>query len=286
MSYISLLFAAITIILWGFLSFLGAALANVPPFLLTGVALSVSGLLGTLKLRSWFVPWSTFLIGVTGIFGYNFFFFSALQNAPVIEASLLNYLWPLLIVMLTPVFFKKFRLHWYHCLGSIIGFAGATLMIAGSQVKLDSSSVLGYCFAIIAALLWAIYSLLTKRVAPFSTGAVGGFCLTSGLLSLGVHFGTESLYAPTSTEWLYLVLLGCGPVGIAYFTWDAAMKKGDPRIIGSLCYLTPLLSTLILVILGGQELHFYTGVAMVLIVGGACLGSLDLFFAPRRSKNE
>lgn len=161
-------------------------------------------------------------------------------------------------VLLPPVFLRNFRLHWYHCVGSMTGFLGAALMVTGSQIQLDSSDVLGYIFAVTAALLWAVYSLLTKRVAPFSTGAVGGFCLMSGLLSLGVHFVAEPFYAPSSREWILLFLLGCGPLGIAYFTWDSAMKKGDPRIIGSLCYLTPLLSTFILVLLGGRELLIST----------------------------
>jgi drug/metabolite transporter (DMT)-like permease len=65
-------------------------------------------------------------------------------------------------------------------------------------------------------------------------------------------------------------------MGAAFFTWDAALKRGDPRIIGSLTYLTPLNSTLVLVMVGGRSLTWISGIAMMLIVGGAVLGSLDL----------
>jgi drug/metabolite transporter (DMT)-like permease len=66
-------------------------------------------------------------------------------------------------------------------------------------------------------------------------------------------------------------------MGAAFFTWDAALKRGDPRIIGSLAYITPLTSTLVLVLMGGRRLTWVSGMAMLLIVTGAVIGSLDLF---------
>ena len=138
-----------------------------------------------------------------------------------------------------------------------------------------------------AAFAWSSYSLLTKRVRPFPTGAVGGFCLASGLLALGFHalerIARPALPAPVITpgDWATLVLLGLGPMGLAFYTWDAAMKRGDPRVIGALAYLTPLLSTLLLVLAGGKRLTPLTSFAMGLIVAGAVVGSLDLFRAPR-----
>ena len=134
-----------------------------------------------------------------------------------------------------------------------------------------------------AAFIWASFSLLIKRVRPFPTGAVGGFCLVSGLLSLALY-GLERWAGPASPplviaprDWLFLVLLGLGPMGAAFYTWDAAMKRGDPRVIGALAYLTPLLSTLNLVFLGGRRLSGIAIAAMGLIVVGAVTGSLDLY---------
>ncbi len=66
-------------------------------------------------------------------------------------------------------------------------------------------------------------------------------------------------------------------MGAAFFTWDAALKRGDPRIIGSLAYLTPMTSTLVLILLGGYTMTWISALAMVLIVSGAVIGSWDLF---------
>ncbi len=283
MSYVALFLALGTIALWSFQSFLGAALTGVPPFLLVGTALTVSGMLGSFKIRAWWIPWRTFVMGSCGIFGYNLLFFTALQHAPPIETSLLNYLWPLLIVLLTPLFFHGYSLRWHHLVGTMVGFLGAILIVTGSRLEIDWSYIAGYLLAASAALVWAVYSLLTKKVKPFSTGAVGVFCLTAGLLSLVIHFCFEPSYLPSRQEWVLVVLLGLGPLGLAYYTWDGAMKLGDPRIIGSLSYLTPLSSTLVLVFLGGNKMEKSTIWAMLFIVGGALLGALDLY-RPRKTR--
>ncbi len=281
----STLLAFFTIAMWSFLATLGAQLKHVPPFLLVGVALCVGGLIGLPKFRDWRVPWTTFAVGVYGLFGYHFLLFVAFQHAPAVEANLMNYLWPLLIVVLTPVILPGSRLRPHHILGAVIGLAGAGLIVTGGKLSLDAANLGGYLLAGGAAFVWSSYSLLTKRVPPFPTGAVGAFCLASGVLSLGVYAlgaaASGEVYIPTGLDWLYLALLGAGPMGLAFFTWDAALKRGDPRIIGSLAYLTPLTSTLLLVSIGGRAFTWISGVAMVLILAGAVIGSWELFRGAR-----
>jgi drug/metabolite transporter (DMT)-like permease len=272
--------ALTSIALWSFLAFLGAQLNHVPPFLLVGLALCVCGVVSAVHVRDWRVPWRTFAVGIGGIFGYHFFYFSAFQHAPAVEANLINYLWPLLIVLLSPIYLKGYALRPHHLLGAVLGLMGAGLIVTGGQLQLELGNLRGYIFAGIAALAWSSYSLLTKRLPAFPTGAVGGFCFFSGLLSLGIYFLTSSQtdvpFFLAGRDWVYLILLGAGPMGAAFFTWDAALKRGDPRVIGSLTYLTPMTSTLILVFLADKPLTWVSGVAMVLIVTGAVIGSLDL----------
>lgn len=271
--------ALFTILLWSFLAFLGERLNQIPPLLLVGIALCISGLLGGLRKDSWRVKPIVLLTGVGGIFGYHFLYFSAFRFAPALEANLMNYLWPLLIVLLSPVILPGYSLRIHHIAGALLGLAGAALIISGGRLHWDMAHLQGYLLAALAALVWAIYSLRSKRLQPFPNAAVGAFCLVSGILSLTAHWidnGALSLAAISPTEWLYLFLLGAGPMGLAFFTWDAALKRGDPRIIGSLAYLTPLTSTAVLVIFGGRSLSWVSAAAMILIVGGAVLGSLNL----------
>jgi len=278
----STLLAALAILVWSSLALLNSRVGAVPPFLAVGIALCVGGLVGLLRAREWKVPLRTFAVGLGGIFGYHALLFVAFRLAPAVEVNLINYLWPLLIVLLSPAILKGFHLGPRHVAGALLGFAGALLIVSGGRLQLDAANLPGYLLASAAALVWACYSLLTKRLPPFPTGAVGGFCLVSGALALGLFFvsgGADAAVAMRGIdvqEWLFLVLLGLGPMGGAFYAWDAALKRGDPRIIGALSYLTPLLSTVNLVLLGGKSLSPAAGVAMALIVAGAAVGSLDL----------
>lgn len=276
------LLALTTIFLWSFLAYLGARVNHLPPFLVVGIALCVSGLIGMIRIRQWSVPLATFLVGIGGIFGYHFLYFSAFKYAPPVETNLMNYLWPLLIVLLSPLFLPGYALRPHHILGAAVGLAGAGLILTGGQLSLDMANLKGYLLAAGAALTWASYSLMTKRLRPFPTAAVGGFCLASGILALAAYWlGNPQTVALTRVDWISLILLGAGPMGAAFFTWDAALKRGDPRVIGSLAYLTPLTSTLVLILLGGRSLTWVSAVAMCLIVSGAVIGSLDLFRPPK-----
>ena len=279
---VGILLALLTILVWSTLILLSVGVAHLPVFLCTGVAFSIGGLAGLVKVRDWRVPPLTFAMGVGGIFGAHALFFTALRLAPAVEVNLLQYLWPLLIVVLSPLYLGT-RLAPHHLAGGVLGLAGAALVLSGGRLSLDLAHLPGYLLAVCTAFVWASYSLLTKRVRPFPTGAVGGFCLASGLLSLGLY-GLMRLAradqpgpAVSALDWLFMVLLGLGPMGLSFYSWDAAMKRGDPRVIGALAYLTPLLSTLMLVLVGGRKLTLQSGCAMGLIVAGAVVGSLGLF---------
>jgi len=276
------LFALLAIGLWSFLGYLGAQLTRIPAFLVVGISLTLSGVTSIpFTSRYWKINWKILVVGVGGIFGYHYCYFSALHEAPALEANLINYLWPLLIVILSPLFLAHFSLRTHHLLGAVLGLIGVGLIISGGKIGLDLAHLTGYLYAALAALIWACYSLLSKRLPLFPTGAVGLFCLISGILSIAIYtIQNRALLDPTTLtllEWQYLILLGAGPLGAAFFAWDAGLKRGDPRIIGALSYLTPLFSTLILVFVGRQPLTWVSGIAMFLIVSGAILGSLDLF---------
>ena len=280
----SRLLALGAIALWSSLASLGVALSHVPPFLLTGLSLMVGGLialpLSNFKLAAWRVPLSTLALGVYGLFGYHFLLFLALRQAPPVQANLVNYLWPLLIVVLAPVFLPGLRLHWQHVVAALLGFAGAAVVILGAA-HADAGPVLlgrsdwswGYLAAAGAAFMWASYSLLTRRVAAFPTAAIGSFAWVSGLLSLLCHALMEPSAVLSGRDWALIGLMGLGPMGAAFFLWDKALKTGDPRHVGILSYLTPLLSTAALLWFTGRALTWPVALAAVLVVGAAWLGT-------------
>lgn len=269
------LYALGAIALWASLASLGVSLTHVPPFLLTGVALVIGSVPAwPLVLRDpsqWRIPLHTLALGVYGLFAYHFLLFIALRNAPPVEANLVNYLWPLFIVVLAPVVLPGVALRLPHVLAALLGFGGAAVAIAGGR-ELSGTLSWGYLAAAAAAFIWATYSLLTKRVAAFPTTAIGLFGLISGLLSLLCHALLEPPATLSVRDWALLAVLGLGPLGTSFYLWDKALKLGDARHIGILSYITPLASTSLLVLVSGRPFSPSLAVATAMIIGAAVLG--------------
>jgi drug/metabolite transporter (DMT)-like permease len=261
------------IALWATLASLGVALRHVPPFLLTGLALAIGSIPSWPLLRQWRVPPSTLALGIGGLFGYHLLLFVALRHAPAVEANLVNYLWPLLIVLLAPVLLSGMRLRASHAIAALAGFGGAAIAILGSSPSAGGGWYWGYLPALASAFIWAGYSLLTRRVRPFPTAAIGLFGLVSGLLSLLCHWALEPAVRLQGGDWALIVAMGLGPLGAAFFLWDRALKLGDPRQIGILSYLTPLASTLLLMTITGRALSWSIALAALLIIGAAVAGT-------------
>lgn len=266
------------IVLWASLATLATLLSEIPPLLLTGIGLVIGSVislpLSGFRLSTWKVPSRTLLVGIYGLFGYHLMLFVALQTAPAVEANLVNYLWPLLIVLLAPLFTKSLRLTARHTIAAAAGFTGAAIAItSNSQAGLSFEFETGYLFALAAAIIWATYSLLTTRLPAFPTSAIGLFGLVAGLLAIAAHFALEEPASISGPDWWLLVVLGLGPLGASFYLWDAALKIGDPRRIGLLAFLTPLLSTALLVLVSGRTLSWQLVIATALIVSGAVLGA-------------
>jgi drug/metabolite transporter (DMT)-like permease len=272
-------YALVAIALWATLATLGVALSHVPPFLLTGIALLAGSLLAlpfVLKdRRVWAIPASTLALGVYGLFGFHFLLFIALRHAPAVEANLVNYLWPLFMVVLAPLFLKGMQLRGKHVAAALLGFAGAAIAILGAREGNAGGTgwAWGYLPALGSAFIWASYSLRTQRVAAFPTAAIGLFGLVSGVLSLLCHWALEPAVALSARDWALLAVMGLGPLGAAFFLWDKALKLGDARQIGILSYLTPLCSTALLMLVSGRALSGSITLAAVMIIGAAVLGT-------------
>jgi drug/metabolite transporter (DMT)-like permease len=239
------------IVLWAFLGLLSRAAAEIPPLQLTAMSFSVAAVLGVgvlaargrlADVRQRPLAW---LHGVGGLFGFHALYFTALALAPAAEANLINYSWPLLIVLLSAALLGL-RLTPGHIIGTLLGGAGCVLLLGGGA-RLTAAATPGYVAAVASALTWATYSVLSRRYfSRGPTGAVAGFCAGSAALAATSHFAFEPTVAPSGENWIAVLALGAGPVGGAFFLWDIGMKRGDPRLLGTLAYATPVASTLLL----------------------------------------
>jgi drug/metabolite transporter (DMT)-like permease len=266
------------ILLWSLLALFTAASGAVPPFQLAAMTFLVGGLCGCLpwiarpaRARALRQPWPVWLLGVGGLFGYHALYFSALRLAPPAEAGLINYLWPLLIVLFSARLPGAGGLRAGHLAGAALGLMGVAALFAGrGELGFAAGALPGYAASLAAACVWASYSVLSARVGQVPTDAVAGFCLVTAALSLACHLVFEATIWPASAvQWGAVALLGLGPVGAAFYLWDIGCKRGDVRLLGVTAYAAPVLSTLILVAAGYANPGPALALACLLIVSGA-----------------
>ena len=276
----------LAVLMWAVLALFTAASGSVPPFELAAITFFIGGGLGVL---SWFfrpgavkalrqrpLAW---LVGIGGLFGYHAVYFSALRSAPAIEASLIAYLWPLFLVVASALLpGEKLRSH--HLIGVVLGLIGAFLVITkGEHLSLSEGLKPGHFLALICAVIWAGYSVLSRKLGDVSTDAVAGFCLVTAALAALCHVAFEQTVIPeTIGEWASIIGLGLLPVGAAFYVWDHGVKKGDIMVLGAASYASPLLSTIVLVAAGYAPLHWSVVVACLLITAGAVIAAKDLLF--------
>jgi drug/metabolite transporter (DMT)-like permease len=277
------------VIMWAVLALLTAASGQVPPFQLAAMTFLAGGLIGALTwpfrpgaVGSLVQDWRVWVLGVVGLFGYHFVYFSAIRSAPAVEVSLIAYLWPLFLVLFSALLpGEKLKLH--HLIGVGFGLAGAGLVITKGQGQgFQDGFRFGHALAFGCALIWAGYSVLSRRFDKVSTDVVAGFCLMTAALSLICHlFFEETIWPDSIGQWLAVLGLGLLPVGAAFYSWDYGVKHGDIMVLGAASYAAPVLSTLILIGAGFAALHWSVVVACLLITAGAVIAAKDMFFTRR-----
>ena len=277
------------IVLWGALATLSVTAGPIPAFQMVAMTFAIGAALGIARARWRGLPWAdlmrwparVWLLGVGGLFGYHALYFAALQLAPPAEANLINYLWPLLIVLLSAPLAPKNqpeRLGWLHLVGALLGFAGVALLAFGRGLDFGGGYAVGYALALGCAFAWSLYSVLSRRFGETPTDAIAAFCTVASLLSLVCHLMFERTVWPASPlAWLAVLALGIGPTGGAFYLWDHAVKRGDIRALGALSYAAPILSTGLLILCGLAQPTGTLLIAALLVTIGAVLASREMW---------
>ena len=278
------LVGCLAVLMWATLATLTVTLKSIPPFQLLAMAFGVAFVVcslwlllsGGAKRFSVFVqPLSFWLSAIAGLFIYHALYFVALRLAPAAEANLINYLWPLLIVLLSSLVPGGARLRAAQLIGAVMGLAATGLLIGGGgKLGAVTGNLWGYVAAVACAFVWSSYSVLNRRFSEVPSEAMIGVCGVVALLGATTHL----LFEPASVqlagaEWLALLALGCGPVGLAFLVWDYGTKHGDLPLLGTLAYGAPVLSTLLLVALGLAQPTIGLLLAVGLVVGGAWIAT-------------
>jgi drug/metabolite transporter (DMT)-like permease len=270
------------ILLWASLALLTVETRGIPQFERLALCFGIAGLAGLAalvprgrrglaELRQPLAPW---LLAFAALFLYHALYFFALSAAPAPRASLIAYLWPLLLVLLSSRTGGNRGLRPRHLAGALLGLAGTALVLLGGGAAAGGrGAAAGYAAAFAGALLWAGYSVRNRRYGQVPSTMLIGVCGAVAAAAAACHVLLEAWVTPDAGQAVALVLLGLGPVGLAFLAWDHATKRGHLPLLGALAYLSPLVSTLLLVAAAKAPASASLLAAALLVLGGAMLAA-------------
>lgn len=289
----SYLFAAVPIILWASTPLLVTELAaELPVFqvnwLVTGFSilslsttLTVSGRWN--KLRDYSrTDWATaLLLGAAGLFPYTTLYYLAFALAPEAAgtSNIINYLWPIWIVVLAVPMLKE-RLDWKKILGIALSFSGVYVILTGGRwIRLQLEYLPAYLSAAAGAFFWGLFSVQNKRHRFDALSAMWIYNVGAFPCFAAVAVIASPLVWPTSRGWLLLFLLGGIVNGFSYLFWVLALRSGETARIANLVYITPFLALVYLAAFRGMQITATQLLAALLVIAGSILQGLR---APRR----
>ncbi len=264
---------AITI--WFFVPLTLALIGDMPPFLLGAfanlVAFSIVCLWWLYKGESLpgkfrMMP-KAYLMGIFGFTLYNTLFVYAMKTGPLLEVSLLNFTWPAFLIIFS-VLVQKMKPDGYALAGIALCFTGAVFVFASRGALTFSAGHITLLMGLLCGLIWGVYSTLLKRI-PIRSDQVAVFFLTTGVTMLTLHLLFEpTVWPSTALRWSLLLVFAFSRM--AYMMWNYAMKHGSARVVGSLSYFIPLVSTSLLAAAGFARYSPYLALGAGLIITG-CL---------------
>lgn len=260
------------VLLWATWPALALVAVPAPPFYVLAVA-ALAGFIASAttfalrgQTRAFFAtPLRTQVVVALGLLGTNGFFLFAMPRIGAAEASIIGFLWPILLIMILSRR-DGVRLTGPQKIGMVAGFAGAVLVIGPTLDK--EFDLGGILLAFCSGLSFAVYSALRTR-GQEAHGVVGPSMGVLALVAFALHLLTETSVSMDRGQWLSLVCMGVLSLTISNGLWDRATRSGHMATVSSITYLTPLVSLFLLAGLGMEIVSASAVAGGVLVVAGA-----------------
>lgn len=215
-----------------------------------------------------------------GVFLYYVLLYTALQLVPGQEAFVVNYTWPIWVVVFASIILKE-KFTNKKALAILFGFIGVAVVITkGNILGLEVTAMRGNALALIAAVSYGLFSVLSKKNDDEKVLATMFYYAFSFIyVSLFIVL-FSSLPMPTTKEWIGLIWLGVFTSGVAYVFWQLALKYGDTSKMSNVIFITPFISLVYLVVLTGEEILLSSIIGASLMVTGVLIQN----YTPKKNK--
>ena len=213
-------------------------------------------------------------LGFLGLFVYNALYFYGLSQLSSQEACILNYLWPIMLVLFSCIILRE-KVTFMKVFAILCSFIGIIILSMGTGTAGSGNAVLGIAACIAAAACYGLFCVLNKK-AEYDQGIammINWFVAAVGAMILGLV--TETWVPIRGTQWIGMLWFGIIVNGVGYLWWALALNEAeDSAKIANLAYLVPFLSLIVSAILVGEKLELRAVVALIFIIGGILLQSL------------
>lgn len=265
------------LIFWALAAPFVVKIKTLPIFETLSIVFSVSFIFSAAKLtvcKQWSKlkqPWILGIVGFVGIYGNDVLYIAAFQNAPAAHADLINYLWPIIVILLTG-FLPNEKLTFRHLFAAASGFAGIYVLIGHGHTGFNHDYLFGYFLALMDALVWSAYTLLARHYGKSPVEIIGIYCGIGAIFSIIIHLNLETFVIPSTMQWIILMSMGLVTQCLAYFFWDFGIKKGNFKMLTILSYGNPVLSVFFLIMFGMADLSSELFIACFLVTIGGAIG--------------
>lgn len=225
--------------------------------------------------------WVELLRGALFIFSQKI---PALTMSYASNVSLIVCTAPLLTAVVIRFFYKKYRLSTQFVIGSFIALSGVAVVVFNGHFVLNLNP-LGDLFSFSAALLWAFYSLIIKKLnGKYSTAFITRKIFFYGIISLlpiyayqPLYWGKDLLFDPVIMA--NLLFLGVVASMLCYMMWNVVLKNLGTVRASNYIYFNPVMTLLASSIVLGEALT-------TVFITGAILVLSGVFIANRRIMRE
>jgi drug/metabolite transporter (DMT)-like permease len=232
---------------------------------------AAQGKLSLLRKHSMKDYWRFSWMGALGVFAYSTLLFGALQRSTAQEAFIINYTWPLWMVILAMPLLKE-RFNTRKAIALLAGFAGVYLVATqGGFLMPRTENLYGNLLALAAAFCYGLFSVLGKRHDDDKTTSMLIYFTTTLILSFAAVLTFSNIPTLNPAQWAGLLWLGVFATALPFISWFLALKHGDVSAMSSVVFLTPFMSLIYIYFLLEEPIHLSSILGLGLITAGILL---------------
>lgn len=213
-------------------------------------------------------------LGFIGLFVYSALYYYGLTQLTSQEACILNYLWPIMLVLFSCLILKE-PMTLMKGAAMLCSFLGIVILSAGAKEAGAGNTILGILSCIVAAACYGLFSVLNKKVDYDQNITMMVIWLVVALCSLLLGRLTETWVPILGVQWVGMLWLGVVIDAIAYLLWALALKGSENTAkIANLAFLTPFLSLIVSAFLLKEQIQLRALAALLFIIGGILIQTL------------